>query len=146
MTAKTNIYCLLCQDNKYYVGKATNIANRFHKHYTGNGSLWTRLHPPIEIVEIRHNVSPFEEDKMVKEYMLVYGINNVRGGSYIQTELNSCQIYNLQRELRTASDKCFQCGGQHFCRNCKLITVDPDFWLGVFIVLAVIIAVILARN
>jgi len=125
-TSTTNVYCLHCEDDTYYVGKASNVEKRFRKHKSGSGSLWTRAHNPLKIIEIRENVSPFEEDKMVKEYMYKYGIDKVRGGSYIQLELNSCQLYNLRRELWMASDHCFQCGDKHYCRDCKYLVVHPN--------------------
>lgn len=141
-TTKTNVYCLLCEDNTYYVGKASNVEKRFRKHKSGSGSIWTRAHAPIKIVEIRENVSPFEEDKMVKEYMFEHGINSVRGGSYIQLELNSCQLYNLRRELRMASDHCFQCGDKHYCRDCKYLVIHPNFIVLGFIIMLVILALV----
>jgi predicted GIY-YIG superfamily endonuclease len=140
LTSRTNVYSLLCDDDTYYIGKASNVEKRFRKHKSGNGSLWTRTHTPLKIVEIRENVSPFEEDKMVKEYMFKYGIDKVRGGSYIQLELNSCQLYTLKRELWMASDHCFQCGDKHYCRDCKYIVIHPDaFVIGFIVVLLLII-------
>jgi predicted GIY-YIG superfamily endonuclease len=140
--SNTNVYCLLCEDNTYYIGKASNVEKRFRKHKSGNGSLWTRTHAPIKIIEIRENVSPFEEDKMVKEYMYNYGIDKVRGGSYIQIKLNSCQLYNLRRELWMATDHCFQCGYKHYCRDCKFIVIHPNNIIGLVGLLLLIIIIL----
>jgi hypothetical protein len=41
----------------------------------------------------------FEVDKIVKEYMIKYGINNVRGGSYINKTLDDWMIKSLEHEF-----------------------------------------------
>jgi cellular nucleic acid-binding protein len=65
------------------------------------------------------NVSPFEEDKITKEYMLKYGIENVRGGTYTQIELTESQIKLINNELRGAMDECLKCGKKgHFASEC----------------------------
>jgi len=87
----TNIYILKLKENKYYIGKSDNVLNRFQQHINGNGSSWTRKYNPISIEKIIENVSSFEEDKITKEYMSKYGIDNVRGGSYVEIELTELQ-------------------------------------------------------
>jgi hypothetical protein len=73
----------------------------------------------MSLVESRDGVSPFEEDKVVKEYMAKYGIENVRGGAYVTEKLDEIQESNLQKELWAASDCCTQCGRKgHFVKNC----------------------------
>ena len=121
MSSLTNIYCLLLENGKYYIGKANNIEKRFRQHINGNGAVWTKLHKPIQILEKHENVSSFMEDRFVKEYMFRYGIDNVRGGSYIKPVLTQCQIYNLTREIWMATDCCFNCGDTHYCRDCNNI-------------------------
>lgn len=142
MSVTTNIYCLLLENNKYYIGKARNVEKRFREHLSGKGAVWTKLNRPIKILEIFENVSPFLEDRYVKEYMFRYGIDKVRGGSYIKPELTSCQVYNLKREIWMATDCCFNCGDSHYCRDCKKILVSRDFVLigiGVFLVLFILV-------
>ena len=65
------------------------------------------------------NVSPFDEDKITKEYMAKYGIENVRGGSYVEIELSELQTEALKIELWQAKDLCTQCGRKgHFVKDC----------------------------
>jgi len=85
----------------------------------GYGSEFTRLYKPLKIIETVNDVNDFEEDKPVKIYMSKYGINNVRGGSYISPKLNTWQIKTLTQELRMASNSCLICGKQgHFAQMC----------------------------
>ena len=87
-----NIYILLCNNNKYYVGKTkNNINKRLTQHFNGTGSLWTKKYKPIELIEEINNCDEFDEDKYVKKYMSIYGIDNVRGGSYSQLEITEEQ-------------------------------------------------------
>jgi len=115
----TNIYILKLSNNKWYVGKSVDPIKRYKDHVNGCGSAWTTLHKPIYIEEIVGNMSPFDEDKITKEYMSKYGIDNVRGGSYVQTELSEIQKGALKIEIWTANNLCTQCGAAgHFAKDC----------------------------
>jgi cellular nucleic acid-binding protein len=115
----TNIYVLKLEGGRYYVGKAENVARRYQQHFAGNGSSWTKKYRPMTIVKTVANVSPFQEDMVTKEYMSKYGIDNVRGGSYCQIQLDESQIESLSREIRGASDLCTRCGRSgHYVKDC----------------------------
>jgi len=115
----TNIYILKLKESKYYIGKSNNVLNRYHQHMNRNGSSWTRKYKPISIEKTIENVSSFEEDKITKEYMYKYGIDNVRGGSYIEIELTDLQKEILCKEIWAANDLCTRCGRSgHFIKKC----------------------------
>ncbi len=117
--SKTNIYILRCQNGKYYIGKSDNPMARYKEHLLGNGSAWTRLHKPVEVVKIIPNSDSFDEDKYTKECMAKYGIDNVRGGSYTLTDLSTAQKESIQKEIWGAEDKCTNCGKKgHFVNEC----------------------------
>jgi predicted GIY-YIG superfamily endonuclease len=119
----TNVYVLKLQGGNYYVGKSDDVIGRFQEHMSGNGSAWTRKHKPISIVESRDGVSVFEEDKVTKEYMAKYGIDKVRGGSYVMEELSEFHKEALNMEIWTAKDCCTQCGRKgHFVKDCHAST------------------------
>ena len=140
MISMTTIYCLLLEDNKYYVGKAKNVEKRFREHLAGKGAIWTKIHRPVKILETFEDCNPFLEDRYVKEYMFRHGIDNVRGGSYIKPELTPCQVYNLKREIWMATDCCFNCGDTHYCRDCQQILVPRDF---IFVTVGTIVILLL---
>lgn len=115
----TSIYILKLSNNKWYVGKSVDPIKRYKDHVNGCGSAWTTLHKPIYIEEIVESTSPFDEDKITKEYMSKYGIDNVRGGSYVQTELSEIQKDALKIEIWAANDLCTKCGRPgHFVKDC----------------------------
>ena len=132
----TNIYILKLESGKYYIGKSSDPISRYQDHLAGKGSFWTRLYKPISLDKVIPHSSPFDEDKYTKEYMMKYGIQNVRGGSYVTEELDEEQVYLLQREIWAATNKCIRCGrGSHFVATCNARTdidgkeIDEEFWV-----------------
>lgn len=120
---KTNIYVLQLEHGCYYVGKSLDIDTRVQQHLDGSGSAWTKKHRPVTqqspLVETRMGVSPFEEDKVVKEYMAKFGIDKVRGGTYVERVLSPEQMDLLKKEIWSANDLCVRCGrSSHFVKNC----------------------------
>lgn len=114
-----NIYILKLENNKYYIGKSKKFENRIEKHFNGFASSWTKKYKPISIEKIIPNVSIFDEDRYTKEYMAKYGIDNVRGGSYVKIELDDDQIDMISNEIRMAQNLCVRCGrNNHFIKNC----------------------------
>lgn len=119
MSATTTIYVLRLQGGRYYVGKSEHVMKRYQQHLAGTGSAWTKKYKPIAVEKTIENVSPFEEDKVTKEYMSKYGIDKVRGGSYIDVELSDFHLEALQMEIWAAKDRCTRCGREgHFVKNC----------------------------
>jgi len=114
------VYVLELKNGKYYVGVTDNVDKRFAQHLTGDGgAAWTKLHEPIKIIEERISTSLFDEEKVTKDYMLKYGIENVRGGPYSAVELDSAKLESLEQSIWSATDSCMRCGRtSHFISNC----------------------------
>lgn len=118
------IYILLCESNKYYIGKTERqITDRIKEHFNGNGCEWTRKYKPLKLIEQIQNGDNFDEDKYTKKYMKKYGIDNVRGGTYAQVVLPEYSRLALKNELCTASNLCFRCNRSgHFINKCYATT------------------------
>lgn len=114
------VYVLrLMGKNRHYIGKTANLTNRISAHFNGAGSRWTKLHQPVEVVEVFKNCDGFYEDYLTKQYMARFGIENVRGGSYCNINLNQQDLKTINKEFDTALDRCFACGQTgHMSTSC----------------------------
>lgn len=123
----SNVYVLRCNSGKWYVGRSDNVERRFEEHKKGNGSTWTDIYRPIAIEKVYSNVSPFEEDKVVKEMMSKHGIHNVRGGTYSSMRLGIDQFELLHQEIQSARNVCWNCGRPgHFASACRVERGESD--------------------
>jgi hypothetical protein len=122
------IYILKLENDKYYVGKTTNPDIRINSHLNSNGSLWTIKYKPLLIHQIIPDCDDYDEDKYTRIYMDKYGINNVRGGSYVQINLEKTTIEELEKMKNGTNDNCFICGEKgHFSKNCvKPIIINSN--------------------
>lgn len=108
-------YILCLENEKYYVGRCIEISIRCQQHSKGYGSAWVRKHKPINPIKLLmkcRNNGDNDVDKYVKECMIQYGVNNVRGGSYYQIKLSNSQLKTLSNELiiHNSNDNVSVCG------------------------------------
>lgn len=121
------IYVLLLQSNKYYIGKTNNPNFRIENHFNSNGSEWTMKYKPIKVIEIIPNCDHYDEDKYTKIYMDKYGIDHVRGGSFVSVKLDQPTRNLLKQMNNGTNDKCFKCGKKgHFATECRVTNYDDD--------------------
>jgi predicted GIY-YIG superfamily endonuclease len=120
------LYVLHLKDNRWYIGATDHpLRERIAEHFASNGSAWTKRYTPLKVVKTIENADEFDEDKHTKIYMKQYGIENVRGGSYVQMVLPEYQLQSLQKELATVTNACFSCGQPgHFAADCKQIVCN----------------------
>ena len=114
------VYVLELENNKYYIGKTNNFETRIAQHQSNQYSCdWVSRNRFKKLVEAYDNCDGFDEDKLVKIYMYRFGINNVRGGAYVNTNLPAYQYKAIKKELYNITGQCFRCGETgHFVRNC----------------------------
>lgn len=83
------LYVLKLEDDCWYIGMSRNVDRRYKAHLKGK-TLWTGLHKPIEIHEVRETGVSSDseagqmEDQLTIEYARQYGTDKVRGGGYCQ--------------------------------------------------------------
>ncbi|CAF2562126.1 unnamed protein product [Rotaria sp. Silwood2] len=112
------IYVLKCENNKYYIGKTSDVDRRFAEHLNGEyGSEWTKCYAPREVIEVENMINGFHEMNKTLEYMKKFGIDHVRGAQWSNINLTSEQRNAIIAAVNT--DSCFYCGENgHFSNNC----------------------------
>jgi len=70
------IYVLLLEEDHVYVGRTNNPNARLDEHFQGGGAAWTKRFPPTEVIECVEG-DIYDEDKYVKKYMALFGIEKV---------------------------------------------------------------------
>jgi cellular nucleic acid-binding protein len=118
------LYILKCENDKYYIGKTKNVAERYKQHIAGEGSAWTSKYKPLKLMEARELRGEHDETNTTKDYMKKYGIENVRGGSYTQINLDSSTMNVLRHEILGNTNACYTCGEKgHFANKCEFENV-----------------------
>jgi hypothetical protein len=126
------VYVLGCEKGKYYVGTSDKMEFKMQDHfdvYSGGEWLeWTFLYKPICVIELHHNCDKYDVDKYTFMYMDLYGIDNVRGGSFTEVDLDEQDRRAIMKVLKgsnktitgsTSRSCCYRCGGAgHYADRC----------------------------
>lgn len=116
----SSVYVLRLRGGKYYIGKSLDPRTRYKYHCMGKGSEWTRLHAPLQLIHIEASASIHHENNLTKDYMIKYGIDNVRGGAYCKPILSSEIKQSLEFEILSLEDRCYECGEVgHYTKDCN---------------------------
>jgi len=111
-------YVLKLQRGKWYVGATNNPYRRLMQHFSQGGS--AQKYPPIQIHKVAPSETVHDEDNLTFEYMMEYGVENVRGGIYVQTVLPDEQVREIERRRRMKNGLCVICGEDgHLAADCS---------------------------
>ena len=121
------IYILKLEQNKYYVGKTNNPNFRIQDHINENGSSWTKKYKPVKLLELIPNCDSHDEDAYTRRYMDIYGVDNVRGGAFVQIILDENTLTFLRKMSISTNNKCFKCGQSgHFIKSCPNKNINDN--------------------
>ena len=93
------LYTVLLENNKYFVYFTLSEQHEVVKLECQLLNPFVRKYNPIHIIEQKSYAEIEDIDKYVKKYMNLFGIDNVRGGSYSDEFLEDFKIQTLQSEL-----------------------------------------------
>lgn len=100
------VYVLELTGEKYYVGMSGNLEQRMNEHWSGEGAIWTKKHPPVRVVTT-YNVQDYSELESIEkretiDRMEQYGVGKVRGAEWAAPDLDDCPL--LPQKLRPSPD------------------------------------------
>ena len=97
------IYILKLQNDKYFIGTTLNPDIKLTDNFLSDNSNWTKLHKPLEIVDIIPCCDLLDDTNYTLQYMKKFGIDNVRGGAYCDITLSIDTIQSISKLLNTLS-------------------------------------------
>jgi hypothetical protein len=86
-----SVYTLELEGGNYYVGYSDDMPRRIAEHFLGRGAIWTRIHPPVKVLEVVAGSKELENAKTIA-LMCRRGWRVVRGGAWVATELKSMPL------------------------------------------------------
>lgn len=99
---KNYIYVLKLVEDRYYIGRTTNILKRITDHFTNNGAIYTKTFKPLKVIEIEEELTNDDERKMTFKYVEKYGWEKVRGSFWcslvIKKHLNLKNYENFKKQ------------------------------------------------
>lgn len=101
------VYALQLKQGKYYVGKVHRLVGLdicYDKHLKGIACEFTKMYKPIHIIESIESsyghYSAYDDVKLMKKYMMTFGIEHVRGDALPDIILDEFTINTLINEFK----------------------------------------------
>ena len=105
-----NIFLLKLENNKFYVNLSYDIII----------NNWLIKHKVINVIKIIPECDNYHLDIYTIMYMSEYGINNVRGGRFINIKLNNIDLIFINKFINNIINKCYICGDtNHLADKCN---------------------------
>ena len=89
---KNYIYVLKLVEDRYYVGRTSNILRRIKEHFTEDGAVYTKKYKPLKVIEIEEEKSMNDERLKTLSIMEKYGWEKVRGACWCCLEIKKPNI------------------------------------------------------
>jgi len=123
-----SIYVLKLEHGCYFIGKTIDIDNIII-HHTNGCVEWTKMHKPMYIEKIiQNNTMDNIENDTFLEYIVKYGINNVRGNLLLFPTLSENEEKILTKYIRKKLNLCYKCGkSDHYFKDCGLTKKTCQF-------------------
>lgn len=83
---KCYVYVLKLENECVYVGFTENLTERLNAHFTSKGAAWTRLHRPVEVMQVLEGDKDLERDRTL-HMMRVHGWEKVRGATWCKVDM-----------------------------------------------------------
>ena len=127
------VYILELSGGKYYVGKSNSVTDQRIKRQLScskDSSKWVQIHKPTNRVTVFNNQCDFDEDRITLIMMKLYGIDNVRGGSFSSCSMNAVTKSMIQETciMPQLSFTEYVCMNKsvfvYTLKNCKYLVLD----------------------
>ena len=86
-----SVYVLELEGCNFYVGYSDDVPRRIAEHWLGRGSMWTRAHPPVRVLDVVPGGKDLENATAIV-LMIKHDWRHVRGGAWCSVELRSMPI------------------------------------------------------
>jgi len=97
---KTNIYILKLEKEKYYIGTTNNKYFTLQSYLNNNNAAWTRKYKPLKLIRFIEDCYIYEENIVTLNIMKLYGVANVRGGSYSAVNLDKSTLDTIAQKIK----------------------------------------------
>jgi hypothetical protein len=116
------ICCILLEHDKYFIIRLNDLNElTYFINVTSKKINWLVNHPYKRIVGIKKRCSWFDTDMYVIAAMSKFGIENVRGGSFVFSYIIPHHRGLLKKFIETAYDHCYICHKKgHFSHECRI--------------------------
>lgn len=108
MSSLVSFFLIELEHGKFYAGSSSDPVKTLEECREGLGVAWTQIHRPVRMREIVQVAKAEELDGYVRQWMLQYGVENVRGGSWYSPRLTDKDRQVLCGEL-TQQRGCMVC-------------------------------------
>lgn len=114
------LYAVHCETGRAYVDRCipSKLNARITKHRKGMIQ-WTAGQGDL-IFDARRSTDPLDVEIELLRLASKYGVENVRGGSFLEPEPPAWKVAQLQRQIDHARGLCLKCGNAgHYATACK---------------------------